>query len=128
MTYTQNGQLNAFISAYITAMLWSTPGTTPDGEELESLEALELAPETVQRVVTECTGFYTTAFKVLSHLDESGLHSFELSGHDFWLTRNGHGVGFWDRGLGNAGDYLTALSQQAGEQYPYIGDDNLIYI
>ena len=24
-------------------------------------------------------------------------------GHDLWLTRNGHGAGFWDRGLGAQG-------------------------
>lgn len=28
-------------------------------------------------------------------------------GHDLALTRNGHGTGFWDRGLGEAGDVLT---------------------
>ena len=27
------------------------------------------------------------------------LQSYERIGHDFWLTRNGHGAGFWD------GDY-----------------------
>ena len=30
--------------------------------------------------------------------------------HDYWLTRNGHGVGFWDRGLGPVGDRLIDLS------------------
>lgn len=28
-------------------------------------------------------------------------------GHDFALTRQGHGAGFWDRGAGEAGDTLT---------------------
>jgi hypothetical protein len=32
-------------------------------------------------------------------------------GHDFWLTRNHHGAGFWDRGLGDAGKILTTLAQ-----------------
>lgn len=36
-------------------------------------------------------------------------------GHDFWLTRNRHGAGFWDRGLGERGDYLTAMSHPYGE-------------
>ena len=30
-----------------------------------------------------------------------------LAGHDFALTRNGHGTGFWDRGLGEMGDMLS---------------------
>ncbi len=29
------------------------------------------------------------------------------AGRDYWYTRNGHGVGFWDRGLGEVGDKLA---------------------
>ncbi len=32
----------------------------------------------------------------------------EQIGHDFWLTTNGHGSGFWDRGLPN-GNELTKI-------------------
>jgi hypothetical protein len=38
----------------------------------------------------------------------------EHFGHDFYLTREGHGVGFRDRGLGELGDYLTKISKWAG--------------
>lgn len=38
----------------------------------------------------------------------------ELFGHDFYLTREGHGAGFWDRGLGDLGDYLTKIAEDAG--------------
>ena len=31
----------------------------------------------------------------------------ELAGHDFALTRNGSGAGFWDRGMGAIGDMLS---------------------
>lgn len=47
-------------------------------------------------------------------------------GHDFTLTRNGHGAGFWDRGLGDVGDKLTALCKPFGEVSAYVGDDNKI--
>lgn len=39
------------------------------------------------------------------------------AGHDFWLTRNRHGVGFWDRGLGEVGDRLTKAAHVYGEEY-----------
>jgi hypothetical protein len=49
--------------------------------------------------------------------------------HDFWLTRNHHGAGFWD------GDYpeplgkqLTELAHSYGECELYVGDDSKIYI
>lgn len=35
-------------------------------------------------------------------------------GHDFSLTRNGHGTGFWDRGHGELGEWLSDLARSAG--------------
>jgi hypothetical protein len=37
-------------------------------------------------------------------------------GTDFVLTRNHHGAGFWDRGLGDLGDRLTEWAQTFGDQ------------
>lgn len=49
-------------------------------------------------------------------------------GHDFWLTRAGHGAGFWDGDLPEElGERLTQASKAAGNREPYIGDDGLIY-
>lgn len=36
------------------------------------------------------------------------------AGHDLWLTRSGHGTGFWDRGLGELGDRLTEAAKSYG--------------
>lgn len=51
-------------------------------------------------------------------LCEDTLIASELSpgqiGHDFILTRNGHGTGFWDRGLGELGDTLTKWAKTFG--------------
>jgi hypothetical protein len=51
----------------------------------------------------------------------------DYAGHDFWLTRNHHGCGFWDRGLGELGDQLTKASQQFDEIDLYVGDDGKLY-
>ena len=52
----------------------------------------------------------------------------EQIGHDLWLTRNGHGAGFWDRGLGDRGDSLTAICKALGEVCTYVGDDGHLHI
>lgn len=57
----------------------------------------------------------------------SGL-GMEHAGHDFWLTRNHHGAGFWDRGLGELGDRLTAASHPYGTSDLYVGDDGKLYV
>lgn len=42
------------------------------------------------------------------------------AGHDFYLTRNGHGTGFWDRGKGEHGERLSnaAKGYNTSELYP----------
>ena len=47
---------------------------------------------------------------------------------DFWLTRNGHGAGFWD-GDRKAphSDKLTELSKSFGQVDLFVGDDSRIY-
>ena len=48
-------------------------------------------------------------------------------GHDFWLTRNREGAGFWDGFWGEDGDTLTELAQEFPEVDVYVGDDGLLY-
>lgn len=46
-------------------------------------------------------------------LATSGLDIGQIA-HDFILTRNHHGAGFWDRGLGDVGRRLTDAAQAYG--------------
>jgi hypothetical protein len=48
--------------------------------------------------------------------------SAEQLGIDFWLTRNRHGAGFWDRNLGKLGDDLTAAAHSYGGADVYLSD------
>ena len=43
--------------------------------------------------------------------------------HDYWLTRNSHGAGFWDRGLGDSGDRMSDAAQD-GSYMLYIPNDS----
>lgn len=53
---------------------------------------------------------------------QSSLLEVSRLGHDLWLTRNGHGAGFWDRPEvygkdmdgGNLADWLTAMAHAMG--------------
>jgi len=60
-------------------------------------------------------------------LEKSGM-DFELFAHDFWLTRNNHGAGFWDSPeiWGEYGDALTEIAHRQGELCAYV-QDGLIY-
>lgn len=122
-----------FLNGYITALLWSS--TDDNGEPLDNGE-YQLAPEARAKCAEDCARFMAMAQIDLAKYEASRSHSLDYSvsecaGHDFWLTRNGHGVGFLDRGLDELGDRLTALCGH-GSPFPpvdaYVGDDGKVYL
>lgn len=56
-------------------------------------------------------------------IEENGL--FQL-GMDIWLTRNGHGSGFFDHNYDNE-DILEQTAKELGSSDIYIGDDAKLY-
>lgn len=63
------------------------------------------------------------AFVILAGRDLIGLDAGQC-GHDFALTRNHHGAGFWDRGYGDLGDRLTVAAQSFGESGAWYREDD----
>ena len=47
--------------------------------------------------------------------------------HDYILTCDGHGTGFWDRGLGDLGRRLADAARAEGGWTLYVGDDGELY-
>lgn len=114
--------LDVIVCAYARCALWSSTGD--DNEPLDSLYSFDdLAPVTIQSFKEDCTGFAQSNIELLQL---SGME-LEQIGHDFWLTRNHHGAGFWDRNLGVTGEKLSELARVYGEVCLYIGDDGLVY-
>lgn len=113
-----------FLDAYIECALWSSTDNADDsgGEPLDkNYDADDLAPECLAEFKRDCEGFQEANADDLASLDP------EQSGHDFWLTRNGHGAGFWDRGLGELGERLSKASKVYGSVDLVIGSDGKIH-
>lgn len=107
---------------YAIAALWSS--TDDQGEPLDSNHSLDdISAETWGRMSEDVLQFIKASAELLGHSGQSD----EQIGHDFWLTRNGHGAGFWDRGLGDIGDKLTDACKAFGEVWLYVGDDGQIH-
>jgi len=118
--------MDDFTRGYIACALWAESADYTD----RSFAALgydesDLHPEALRRITEDCADFQE-ANAVDLNLYEAA-RPLDYAGHDFWLTRNGHGAGFWDRGLGELGDRLTAASKAYGGCSLYLGDDGLIY-
>ena len=109
-----------FYLAYVEAALWSS--TDDDGEPLDGL-GLELSDDATARMRADCLDFFNAQVDAYAAAGWSD----DQAGHDFWLTRNGHGAGFWDRGLGEAGRALTDAAHAYGDCYLYVGDNGEVY-
>ena len=110
-----------FLADYIACALGTSHDDDDDDGRVYSAD--DLAPETLQAMRDECAAFISQAGADLREYRERTGCS---GGYDFWLTRNGHGVGFWDRELDELGDRLTAIAEQMGGRDLYAGDDGLI--
>ena len=120
--------IEEMISAYIDCALWcGVCGLDPDANDNEyDHDASELAPETLATMRSDCEDFASDP-DTLALIEKSGMTA-DQCGHDFWLTRNGHGAGFWDRGYSDGiGEALTARAETYKTCDLILGDDGLIY-
>lgn len=95
--------------------------TDGNGEEVRGLDVDDVVPDVVAELANEVCDFWHTCADDLAGIGPGQI------GYDFNLTRNGHGAGFWDRGLGEAGDRLTDRCRPFGEWCLYVGDDGKLH-
>ena len=121
-----------FVDAYLETAFWSSNDESTDegGEPMDkNYSPADLGPGSYRCLREEAVEYFKSHYDAIA--DGPGgteWSQYGMAGHDFWLTRNGHGAGFWD------GDWaepdattLTDASQAMGEIYLYVGDDGLIY-
>lgn len=115
---------------YVIAGLWATHGwdgdLDDDGNQLENLDDKygpeDMSEEAMASITADVTAFVMSNWADLRDMDPA------QAGHDFLLTRDHHGAGFWDRGLGDRGDRLTKASHPYGDSGFYVGDDGQVHV
>ena len=99
------------------ASLWSTG-------EMDDKSFYDINPDDAYGLIGVVTDFVRNN---LSDLVASDLSDDEI-GHDLSLTIDGHGSGFWDRGLGKIGENLTQACKSYIGSTPEVGDDGQVYL
>lgn len=128
--------LNDFAKGYVEAMFFTNgdtgdTGDTGDDHEdlLNDLGVEKLTREAVKDIAADCDKFIGTIMPdgrfCRQWLDEIGGqcdYNDNRAGHDFWFTRQGHGVGYWDRDElhEEQKDALSNLARSFGEAYPKV--------
>jgi hypothetical protein len=137
--------LETMVDGYLTAV--SFTGADLDEETAENLGIIEtynksdpylydfdindIDSSSVVRVRDDCESFIQKAGELLhgSNLPH-GEPDWSLIGHNFWLSRNGHGSGFFDSEdeYGNAAQQLQDIARDFGESYAFVKMDGDIEI
>lgn len=124
--------LNDVVIGYLTAALWSThdyrypegeevDGDDYNGEPFDSWAGIEdCTDRLIVHALADCSAVMAEVGKAFDRYCArigsagDGSSAAERFGHDFWLTREGHGCGFWDRGLDTLGEYLSDVARRYG--------------
>lgn len=125
----------SFLDGYIECALWADCQWTeedqhpsgesggrehlePRGNAREEMRERSQMDDFIDSNIRDLTLYCGSAPSLVAGLDEAH------AGHDFWLTRVGHGTGFWDRGLGALSDRLTDEAKSYGSADDHIPFDN----
>jgi hypothetical protein len=128
-----------FFRSYVDTALWSSVSDhDSEGPVItDEHDIHDVFCFTLETMLQDCARFYD-ANKEHIHCDGAPLsREFEgsiaareaaMAGHDFWLTRCGHGAGFWDGDWPEpAATALDTASKEFGNIDLYVGDDGQIY-
>ena len=113
---TRNQIKDPFLLGYLDAALWTADEDAPGGKDYVASgragDMYEAFPDWfIKQAKVNCA-----AFQMVHATTLSKAGSAEQNGHDFWLTRNHHGAGFWDRGYPkDISDRLTESAEKMGE-------------
>lgn len=130
----QRAKIGYFAKGYFEAMFFTECHS--DNPELEDATINDLSADAWEQSLKDCAAFQANLPKDShgrTYLDLAYDYALidydsEQAGRDFWFTRNGHGVGFWDRGLGLVGDRLSVASKAFRAVDLYRGDDGKLYL
>jgi hypothetical protein len=118
-----------FFKAYVQAALWSSNDESDEPLD-QNYDESDLSDSARTSMREDCEVFLSVnridLVEYESVMPRREWSTSAQAGHDFWLTRNHHGTGFWDRGIGALGDRLTRAAQSYPEVHLYVNDDEEI--
>jgi hypothetical protein len=125
--------MDDFTVGYLECALWSSTDNSREdgGDPLDANYAIEdIDPDSLAKMVADCEKFQSDNESLIDQAWDIFKQSDSHCGHDFWLTRNGHGAGFWDGdyGEGVCAKGLTFAAEAFGECWLIVGDDGKIYL
>lgn len=115
----RNIVLEQFVKSYLAAAAWCTVDSHEENDEFTKDSILKAQRDCNAFIICIQRSFTESRAKELLSL-EVNKDGICITAHDFWLTRNRHGSGFWDKaeiyGKEDAAT-LTDLAHKFNEEY-----------
>ena len=120
--FTEAVKPDSILGGYLEALLWAS--TDDEGNPLDDDHSIsDITKDAIKRSEADIAKFQKLAKKELEGLDVEDSQI----GNDIFLSRNGHGAGFFDRDYADKKilDKLQAYAEKLGEVYPYAQDGEI---
>jgi hypothetical protein len=110
--------MNNQLRAYLGCALWSSVNSDSKDDSCFDRDYCigDFTKDSITKAESDLKTFERLARLAIGNEAYDALDEEQL-GYDLWLTRNRHGAGFWDRGLGEIGDKLTEICRVEFNEY-----------
>src|SRR6185369_6492098 len=103
--------LTPFVRGYLECVEWLLP------EEIDHDKIRGFSRAAIRQAKLDCKDFAKANAADLAEYETISGRDMAHAGHDFYLSRNGHGAGFFDRGHEAVFRRLQAAAKVYGETY-----------
>jgi len=117
--------IDDILDAYLECVIFTEEGTQVDYgiDPFEDKTIHDFYDDSKKHAIEQIEWFVSVAGENIDDISDDSM------GHDLWYTRNGHGVGFWDRGYKNdISDILCHLCDILGYADTWVDSDGKIHI
>lgn len=118
-----NTKKKQILDAYLECAIFCDKDNILEQDENADLNIYNVSEESKTKALEDIQKFLELAGNAINGITDESI------GHDLWFTRNGHGVGFCDRGYEKSiGDKLSNAARELGGKTLILGDDGQLYI
>ncbi len=131
---TKKSDFPQFFQAYLTAALWSSvidEGEQQDGRNGDPFDKHfstdDFNEDALETLRAHAFSFWSQMWYYIdAEINLKRKNDAEQAGHDFWLTQNGHGAGFWDGDWPTYGETLIEKAKCYPELHLYIDENGQV--
>ena len=119
---------NDFLDGYRECATWCgvmvEDAVTGDFYDSDLYKVSDLSDSAIVESQKDCANFFEANLELMQKTGNTDFSSF---GHDFYLSRNGHGTGCFDRGYGKTGDELQDAARVYGDASLFVDNAGKLY-